>query len=181
MKPSRVAVALLALIFGAGSAAAFQEPSLAEIAKQEKKRRKAAAKAAEQPTRTITETELKTAPGSTANPVVDAPAEPGAAAPTASPGASPAAAEKTDDQLRDEKRVEIQKKIDEQKERMEKVRKMMDDAQLELNDLANQTVGGRRSALLKLVEDGNTELAACEARISDLEEQARRAGVSVSR
>ncbi|MCM2254052.1 MAG: hypothetical protein NDJ94_00135 [Vicinamibacteria bacterium] len=178
MKPSRVAVALLALIFGAGTAAAFQEPSLAEIAKQEKKRRKAAAKAAEQPTRTITEAELKAAPGTTANPVVDAPAEPGTATPGASPGASP---EKTDDQLRDEKRVEIQKKIDEQKERMAKVRKMMDDAQLELNDLSNQTMGGRRTALLKLVDDGTAELAACEARISELEEQARRAGVPVSR
>lgn len=178
MKPSRVAVALLALIFGAGSAAAFQEPSLAEIAKQEKKRRKAAAKAAEQPTRTITETELKAGPGTAANPVVDAPAEAGAAAPAASPGASP---EKTDDQVRDEKRAEIQKKIDEQKERMDKVRQLMADAQLELNDLSNQTMGGRRAALLKLVDDGNAELAACEARISDLEEQARRAGIPVSR
>lgn len=178
MKPSRLAVALLALTFGAGSAAAFQEPSLAEIAKQEKKRRKAAAKAAERPTRTITEVELKTAPGTTANPVVDAPGEPGTATPAASPGASP---EKTDDQVRDEKRVEIQKKIDEQKGRMDKVRQLMADAQAELNDLSNQTMGGRRAALLKLVEDANAELAACEARISDLEEQARRAGVSVSR
>lgn len=182
MKPSRVVVALLALTFGAGSAApvfAFQEPSLAELAKQEKKRRKAAAAAAEKKTRTITEDELRAGPGSTANPVADA--EPGAspaASPAAAPGATP---EKTDGELRAEKQADIQKRIDEQKARMDKVKEVMAEAQAELNDLANQTLGGRRASLMKLIDDGNAELAACEARIADLEEEARRAGVRVSR
>jgi hypothetical protein len=182
MKPSRVVVASLALTFGAGSVPsllAFQEPSLAELAKQEKKRRKAAAAAAEKKTRTITEDDLRAGPGATANPVADA--EPGAspaASPAAAPGATP---EKTDAELRAEKQAEIQKRVDEQKARMDKVREVMAEAQLELNDLANQTFGGRRAALMKLIDDGNAELAACEARIADLEEEARRAGVRVSR
>lgn len=183
MKPSRVVVALLALTFGAGSVPsvlAFQEPSLAELAKQEKKRRKAAAAAAEKKTPTITEDTLRASPGATANPVVDA----SAAQPGASPAASPspgATPEKTDEELRAEKQADIQKRVDEQKARMDKVREVMAEAQTELNDLANQTFGGRRAALMKLIDDGNAELAACEARIADLEEEARRAGVRVSR
>lgn len=166
-------VGLLALIFGAGSAAAFQEPSLGEIAKREKKRRKAVA-ATGVPTRTITDANLGSSPGA----VPAGEAGTAEAAPTASPGASP---EKPDDQLRAEKRAELQQKVDEQKARMDKVRTLMADAQAELNDAANQTVGGRRGALMKLLDDGRAELAACEQRIAEVEEEARRAGVSVSR
>lgn len=95
--------------------------------------------------------------------------------------ASEAKTEKTEDQLRAEHRDAIQKKIDDQVKLMDIVREAMDDAQAELNDLTNYTIGSRRGALLKRLEDGKAEIAKAEQTIADLEEEARREGISVSR
>lgn len=91
------------------------------------------------------------------------------------------AAEKTDEQLRAEHREAIQKKIDDQLKLMDIVREAMDEAQAELNDLSNYTFGTRRGALLQRLEDGKAEIAKAEQTIADLEEEARRQGISVSR
>jgi hypothetical protein len=89
--------------------------------------------------------------------------------------------EKTDEQLRAEHRDAIQKKIEDQVKLMDIVREAMDDAQAELNDLTNYTMGSRRGALLKRLEDGKAEIAKAEQTIADLQEEARREGISVSR
>jgi hypothetical protein len=64
---------------------------------------------------------------------------------------------------------------------MDIVREAMDEAQAELNDLTNYTMGSRRGNLLKRLEDGKAEIARAEQTIADLQEEARREGISVSR
>jgi len=136
---------------------------------------KGAGKPAEDPAQAGAEGMATDAPGTAAD---------GVAAKSTPPGAKAEKTEKTektDEQLRAEHRDAIPKKIDEQLKLMDIVREAMDEAQAELNDLTNYTMGTRRGALLKRLEDGKAEIAKAEQTIADLEEEARRQGISVSR
>jgi hypothetical protein len=83
---------------------------------------------------------------------------------------------------RTQRRSDLQRQLDEQVKIMDVVRKAMADAQSELNDLTQLTFGpGRRAQLIKLVEDGQRELARLEQVIAQLDEQARRDGFVLSR
>lgn len=153
------------------AAAPLAAQSLPEAAERQKKERKGQA-------RVYTDEDLKRAGARTAFPAEPAPS---AEASPAAAAAKTKAEEKTDDQLRADKKAELEKKIQEQQQIIAQVRKMMDDAQRELNDLSNYTVGPRRAALLKVIDDGNAEIAKANAAMAEIEEQARRAGVSVAR
>lgn len=156
------------------AAAPLAAQSLPEAAEKQKKERKGQAKV-------YTEDDLKRAGARAALPPEAAPPAEAATSEPAAAAAKPKAEEKTDDQLRAEKKAELEKKIQEQQGIIAQVRKMMDDARQELNDLSNYTVGPRRAALLKIIDDGNAEIAKANAAIAEVEEQARRAGVSVAR
>ena len=76
----------------------------------------------------------------------------------------------------------LQQQLDQQLKVMDVVRKAVADAQSELNDLTQILFGtGRRAQLIKLVQDGQAELARGELAIAELEEQARRNGFVLSR
>jgi hypothetical protein len=167
----RRALAVAALLCAAAPLAA---QSLPEAAEKQKKERKGQAKV-------YTDDDLRKAGTRVATPGEAAPATDATKAETAAPGVKPKAEEKTDEQLRAEKKADLEKRIQEQLAIIVQVRKVMDDAQRELNDLSNYTMGPRRAGLAKVVEDGNAEIAKANAAIADIEEQARRAGVSVSR
>ena len=65
---------------------------------------------------------------------------------------------------------------------IEVVRKAMDDAQLELNDVNTVTkYGSRKDALQKILEDGQAELKKADQALAQIEEEARREGISVAR
>jgi hypothetical protein len=150
-------------------------PSLGELAERAKKEREAR-RAGKPAPRVLTEADLKShswgAPAS-------AEAESETATPAADKGATPA---KTEEQLRAEKRQEIEKKIAEQVQTAAVVRKAMDDAQRELNDPSTVSMfGSRGAALQKLLDDGQAELKKTEQAIADLEEEARRQGIPISR
>jgi hypothetical protein len=167
----RRALAVAVLLFAAGPLGA---QSLPEAAEKQKKERKGQAKV-------YTEDDLRKAGARTATPQELAPSADQAKPDAAGAAAKPKTDEKTDDQLRAEKKAEFDKKIKDQQDLIAQVRKMMDDAQRELSDLSNYTVGSRRGALIKVIDDGNAEIAKANAAIADIEEQARRAGVSVAR
>lgn len=167
-------IMVAALVLAAWAVPAVsQAQSLAEIAEKTKKKKSGAAKV-------ITEDDLRKS-GGKANFV----GEEGSAA-TAEPaeGEKKGDAEKKEkspEEVRAEDQTKLQKKMDEQKKLKDVVRKAMDDAQLELNDIGNYSLGTRRQSLMKLIEDGEKELAKIDQEMADIEEQARRLGVSVSR
>ena len=170
-----------ALLLAASGASAWQSsntPSLGELAERTKKEREAK-RAGKPAPRVITDADLKShtlAPSDTT--VADA----DAASATVTSGAADAKTEKTDDQRRAEKRQEIEKKIADQRETQAIVHKAMEAAQLELNDPTTATMFGTRGAALqKILDDGLVELKKTEQAIADLEEEARRQGIAVSR
>lgn len=167
---------LVASVFACGLVAApalAQEPSLAELARREKKARSGQVKV-------ITEADLK---GSGS--VAGAATEEAAAAPasTAAAGAgSPAKpSARTDEQLRAEKKAEIEKKIAELTTQIAAERKRIEDVQPELGDLTNYTFGSRRASLQQTIDEATANIAKAQQSISDLEEQARRLGLPLSR
>ena len=164
-----------------------KDSGLVEQAEKTKRERAARRSSAHGPAKAFNNDDVKSA-GKPAEDPVPAAAE---GSVTASAGADGAAVkgaapggktpEKTEEQLRAEHRDAIQKKIDDQLKLMDIVREAMNEAQAELNDLTNYTLGSRRGALLKRLEDGKAEIAKADQTIADLEEEARRQGISVSR
>ncbi len=173
-----------ALLLAASGASAWQsagKPSLGEIAERTKKEREA--KRGNKPApKVLTEADLKARPSVSSD--VPADGTDATAAAPAAPAAGPADAKapKTDEQLRAEKRQEIEKKIAEQRATVGIVRKAMDDAQRELSDPTTATTfGSRGAALQKILDDGQGELKKAEQAIADLEDEARRQGIAISR
>jgi len=164
-------VFLLAAGSGAGLAAAGQ--SLAELAKKEKERQKKVKNA-----KVITSQDLRR--GRRATPAVPAQTTPASAASGSSTAAAGEKSEKTVDEVREERRVEIQGQIDEERKVIQAVQEAMAQAQRELNDISNMTYGPRRAKLMKIVEDGQGEIAKLEKKIKDLQQQARREFVRVN-
>jgi hypothetical protein len=168
---SGVLVFLLAAGSGAGLAVAGQ--SLAELAKKEKERQKKVKDA-----KVITSQDLRRGRRATSPaPVRTTPASAASGSSTAAAGEK---SEKTVDEVREERRVEIQGQIDEERKVIQAVQEAMAQAQRELNDISNMTYGPRRAKLLKIVEDGQGEIAKLEKKIKDLQQQARREFVRVN-
>jgi DNA repair exonuclease SbcCD ATPase subunit len=157
-------------------AAVCSAQSIGELAEKQKKARKG------QPAKVITAEDLKNPRARVEIPPAQEPSG-GAASEAAKPpaGADAAKPEKTEEEQRAEKRAEIEKKIKEHQDRIADVRAQMDAAQTELNDLSTLTYGGRREALMKLLAEGEAEIAKANQAIADLQEQARRAGLPIAR
>ena len=162
-----------------------KDSPLVEQAEKTKRERAARRSAGHPPAKTFNNDNVKRAgkPGEDSTRAAETAdtAAAGADAAGAKGPAPEAKTEKTEDQLRAEHRDAIQKKIEDQVKLMDIVREAMDEAQAELNDLTNYTMGSRRGNLLKRLEDGKAEIAKAEQTIADLEEEARREGISVSR
>lgn len=156
---------------------ALAQESMAQAAERQKKARKGQ-------TKVITDDELRGVRSKSYSPAsVDGttsaqPAASPAAAGTAAPDA-PAA--KSDDQQRAEKKAELEAKLKQWTDFIAETKKAMDQAQLELNDLGGATFGNRRAGLQKILDEGNQHLAEAQQSIADLQEQARRAGIALSR
>ncbi len=160
------ALSLLALPLAA-------QETMAQAAERQKKARKGQ-------TKVITEDELRNLRTKAyVAPSVDGAAPPAAGQPA--PGAAPAAKEKTDDEQRAEKKAEIDKKVKQWTDFIAETKKAMDRAQLELNDLSSATFGDRRAGLQRILDEGNQHIAEAQKQIAELEEQARRGGIAVSR
>lgn len=170
-----------AFLLVASGASAWQStngPSLGEIAERTKKEREAKRGSKPAP-KMITEADLKSRPSASGD-VASETTTDAAAAPAATPAG--AKAPKTEEQLRAEKRQDIEKKIADQRETVTIVRKAMDDAQRELGDPTTATTfGSRGAALQKILDDGQGELKKAEQAIADLEEEARRQGIAITR
>ena len=167
-----------ALVFllaaGSGAALAAAGQSLAELAKKEKERQKKL----EGSSKVITEQDLRRGRRARSPvPVQSTATSPESGSSTEAAGGE---AEKTADDVREERRVEIQGQIDEERKVIQAVQDAMAQAQLELNDLSNMTYGPRRAKLLKIMEDGQAEVAKLEKKIKDLQQQARRERVRVN-
>jgi len=151
--------------------AAAQETTLAQAAEKQKKSRHGDVKV-------YTEADLRSAGGAR----VATPPEVAPLTATAQAGgaATAGATEKSEEEQRAEKRADIEKKLQDARARIESLRKAIDQAQLELNDVSNYTYGPRRAQIQKFMDDGKQQIAAQEQAIADLLEQARRAGIPVS-
>ncbi len=167
MKRTRV---LLVLALAAGCAGqAWADSPLAAAARQEKKRR---AKTPD-PVKVITNDDLGPASGVAATPEESASGgAPNAAAPEASGTSASDLNARRDD---------IQREINAQVERMRVVRQQVADAERELADQLGPSFGPRRAQNAQLRDDGLKAIAEIEARIAELETEARRLGVSVTR
>lgn len=165
-------MALLAALAAApGASAQAATDSLPDAAEREKERRKASPKA-----KVYTESNLTKPAAATGFERVDE------ASPSAAPSPAPSKAEKSVEEIRAEKKAGYEKRIAEQVKTIEVVRKAMDEAQLELNDVNTITkYGSRKDALLKILDDGQAEIKKADLAIADIEEEARREGISVSR
>lgn len=151
------------------------QPSLAEVAQKDKERRAKEKK----PAKSFTDADLKSSGRSTFNVMeglTPAPATEEAKAETAPGAAKP----KSEEELRAQKKVDLQRRLDEQKKLVEVIQKAVADAQRELADVANTTYGSRRDGLTKRVDDGAKELAKAQEAIGGIQDEARRAGITLS-
>ena len=179
MRTKLAVFAAVACVLAPWEAVPASAQSLAEAAAKERERRKG------KTSKVVTEAELRSSGRPTATPPELAPAEEGAPAGSASPapGAAPAEAgapAKTDEELRADKKADLERRLKQQNDIIAATRKMMEQAQLELNDTGNLTFGGRREALMKIMEEHQKEIAQAEAAIEQIREEARRAGIALS-
>jgi hypothetical protein len=87
----------------------------------------------------------------------------------------------TEEQARAQRLADLKKQVDDENKIIATVQQAMREAAAELNDLTILTYGGRRAYLVKMVEDGQKELAKSQQVVADLEEKARRDGFVLSR
>jgi hypothetical protein len=104
-----------------------------------------------------------------------------AAVASAPPSPSPSPSEKTDAEIREETGKNLQSQVDFYAKHIAAQKAAIEKAQLELNDLTNYTFGGRRKQLADEIEEAQKQVREAEAKIGELEEQARRAGIRISR
>ena len=175
----------IALLLAAGLAVpsallAQEKATLAETAEKTKKdREKRKTAGTSGPAKVITNDDLRSAHG---NVIVlgGVPASAAPGTPAAGAGAS-ASKESTPEELREQKRADLQTQLEAQADLIKRLRESADQMQSELNDLGSYMFGGRRAALAQIVEERQKQIAEAERAIADLEEQARRAGVSLRR
>lgn len=156
------------------------ESPLAAAARKEQERR-AKAKGAE---KVITNDDLR---GSSAGPT---PAEVVAGEPAAAddakrpndPGSAGEAADaKAEGEKKEARRDALQREIDAQAGRIRVVRKQVDDIDRELADRLSSSEGPRRAQIAQRREEGTQFIAEAEARIAELQAEARKLGVTVTR
>lgn len=85
------------------------------------------------------------------------------------------------EEARAQRLADLKKKVDDENKIIAVVQQAIQQASAELNDLTALTYGGRRGYLVKIVEDGQAELAKSRQVLADVEEMARREGFSLSR
>jgi hypothetical protein len=158
--------------------AAAQE-SMAQAAERQKKARTGQ-------TKVITEADLKANRSRAYSPaVVDGAAQPSTPSTPATSGATgdnaAAGPAKSDDQQRAEKKAEIESKLKQWNDFIAETRKSAEQAQAEMNDLRDATFGNRRAGLQRILDEANQHIAEAQQAISELQEQARRSGIPVSR
>jgi DNA repair exonuclease SbcCD ATPase subunit len=164
---SRVATLLAALGLASGASA----QSLAEIAAQQKEKRKG------KPAKVFTEDDLKrgTSRGTTpdnAGAVVE-----GEAPATPAPGAAPASeqgASKSEDELRAEAQKAWRDQLQKSRDNAAQLSAEVDRLQTSLNDLAQPLYGSTRTNRLAALDKAKQQLATAQQTIVDLEEQGRR-------
>src|SRR5262245_22365007 len=140
-------VVLLAAFIASGARAQVATESLPDAAQREKERRKSTSKA-----KVYTDASVPKPVGTGFERVGEA------AEPSSEASPAPAAREKTVDEIRAEKKTAYEKRIGDHVKTIEVVRKAMDDAQSELNDINTITkFGSRKDALLKILDDGQAE------------------------
>jgi small-conductance mechanosensitive channel len=174
---------VIALVLAAGlvvpAASLAQEKStLAEVAEKTKKDREKKKAGTSDAAKVLTNDDLRSAKG---NVMVLGGVPASSTTGTPAAGAAAAAAEPTDEELREQKSADLQAQLDAQADFIKRLRESADQTQSELNDLGNYVFGGRRAALAQIVEERQKQIAEAERAIADLEEQARRAGVSLRR
>lgn len=174
------ALALAACLAVPAASFAQENTSLAEQAEKTKKdREKKKDSQPSGPAKLYTNDDLRTAHG---NVIVLGGAASSAATPAAGASPSvPASKEPTEEELRAQKRADLQAQLDAQLDLVKRLRESVNEIQTELNDLSNYMYGGRRFYLRQTLEGRQKQIAEAEQAISDLDEQARRAGVSLSR
>lgn len=144
------------------------------------------------PKKVITEDDLRSgrpARGTVSVGTAEVPAESSSEVKEGAEGAKPEAAaspEPTESEKREARRKEIQTEIDYQAANIKALQDQINTAQTELNDLTDLTFSpqgtstGRRTALMKLIDDANAQIKTSRETIAGLEEQARQAGVRVT-
>jgi hypothetical protein len=175
-----ILVVAAAVAFGAIPRPAAAQ-SLAEIAAKEKERRKGTGG------KVITESDLGGASQGTqgleSEASSDSEAEPAAEGASTAEGATKGEKggpkEKSEDEKRADRQASLQKELDAERAHIEGIKKDMAAREVELADTSNYLIGGRRTALLKYVEDAKQAIATHEAQVEKLQEQARREGIPV--
>jgi hypothetical protein len=177
-----ILVVAAAVAFGAVPRPAAAQ-SLAEIAAKEKERRKGTGTGG----KVITESDLGSASQGTSSlesetssdADAETPAEGASTAEGAAKGDKGGPKEKSEDEKRAELQASLQKQLDGERAQIDGIKKDIAAREVELADTSNYLIGGRRTALLKYVEDAKQAIATHEAQVEKLQEQARREGISV--
>jgi hypothetical protein len=142
------------------------------------------------PKKVITEDDLRSGRTSRGTVSVGTPDTPPSAEPAKDGEAAKADAAKeepSDSDKREARRKEIQEAINFESANIKSLQEQIDTAQRELNDLTDipyslpGTTTGRRGALLKLIDDANAMIKTSNEKIDKLEDEARHAGIAVSR
>lgn len=107
------------------------------------------------------------------------PAEGAAPAEGATAGTSGGPKEKSEDEKRTDRKAALQKELDAERAHIEGIKKDIAVRETELADTGNYLIGGRRTELLKYVEDAKQAILTHEAQVEKLQEQARREGIPV--
>ena len=177
----RKALLTAGLLLAGATVWAWQDPNAGSLGDAaEKARRERDARKGQKTVKSYGETDLRSSGVQTQE---SSSSDANAAAPAAAASPAPGAKkEKTDDEVRADKKKDYEQKIAEQVRLMGVIQKAMDEAQAELGDPTTATTfGSRGAALQKRITDGQAELAKAQQAISDIQEEARRQGISVSR
>lgn len=176
MKKTALSLSMLALGMAAAAQAQDESP-LAAAARQEQQRRAKLKGTA----RVVTERDVAGSPAATSETVGEATTAAEAPAGTSETAGPAAKREKTEDELRAERRAAVLKELEEQRARIVELRRQLEPIETELADVGSYSLGARRASLVRVLEDGRNQVATAEARVAELEEQARRLGVNVAR
>jgi hypothetical protein len=156
------------------------EESLAAAAERTKREREARRVQSKQPVKSFTDADLSGSGSATAGSSEEAAESADSTADKPAGGGNAEKPEKTDSEKRADAREEIQKKIDGERQRVQQMDQAIAAAQAEMSDITSFTYGTRRAETQKVIDDAQAEKTRAQKAIEDLQEEARRLGVSVS-
>ena len=146
--------------------------SLGEAAERAKKERKGGK------SKVITDTELRQAGGTRAEPPVTSseaqPAAEASPADGAAPATTPAKAEKTDDELRAEAQANWRDRVQKAQADVTRLNAEASALQTSLNDLSQNLYGANRANIMNRLDEVKKQLATAQQAVSDLQEEGRR-------